>query len=126
MWTLALTLPQVPGFICIAISTGWVRLVYCDTDTVIYIQHKGEPNLIESRNKLGDKTSELRSLDYVYEFVSGAYMVIDTVTVLAATVCKVRGITLYYSAKQFVKFEVTRLWFLGRVNLQSLYIRKED
>jgi len=45
--------------------------------------------------------SELRSKEYVFEFVSGgpknyAYTVIDTLTVRAATVCKVRGITLNY------------------------------
>jgi len=71
------------------------RAIYCDTDSVIYIQAKDEPNLIETGDKLGDMTSELRSTEYVSEFVSGgtknyAYTVIDTVTGRAATVCKVR------------------------------------
>jgi len=48
------------------------RAIYCDTDSVIYIQPKDEPNLIETGDKLGDMTSELRSTDYVSEFVRGA------------------------------------------------------
>jgi len=57
---------------------------------------------------MGDMTSELRTTEYVSEFVSGgpkyyAYKVIDTATRQAATVCKVHGITLNYSAKQLVK-----------------------
>ena len=42
-----------------------------------------------------------------------AYTVIDTVTVRAATVCKVRGITLNYKAKQLVNFEVIMAMILG-------------
>jgi len=58
-------------------------------------------------------TSELRTTDYISEFVSGgaknhAYKVIDNVTVRATTVCKVRGITPNYSAKQLVNFDVIR------------------
>jgi len=75
------------------------RAIYCDTDSVVYIQPKDEPNLIETGGKLSDMTSELRPTEYVSEFVSGgpkiyAYKVIDTVTGLAATVCKVHGITV--------------------------------
>jgi len=56
-------------------------------------------------------TSELRSTDYVSEFVSDgpknyAYKVIDTVTDRTTTVCKFRGTNLNYSAKQFVNFDV--------------------
>jgi len=60
----------------------------------------------------------LRSTEYVSEFVSGgpknyAYTVIDTVTGRATTVCKVRGITLNYNAKQLVNFDVTKAMILG-------------
>ena len=62
--------------------------------------------------------SELRSKEYVFEFVSGgpknyAYTVIDTLTVRAATVCKVRGITLYINAKHLVNFDVIKAMHLG-------------
>jgi len=94
------------------------RAIYCDTNSVIYIKPKDEPNLIETGDKLGDMTSELRSTEYVSEFVSGgpknyAYTVIDTVTGRATTVCKVRGITLNYNAKQLVNFDVTKAMILG-------------
>jgi len=62
--------------------------------------------------------SELRTTEYVSEFVSVgpknyAYKVIDTVTGRAATVCKVRGITLNYSAKQLVNFDFIMDMILG-------------
>jgi len=47
-----------------------------------------------------------------------AYRIIDTVTGRAATVCKVRDITLNYSAKQLVNFDVNRNVILGTGNLQ--------
>ena len=61
------------------------RAIYCDTDSVIYIQSKDEPNLVETGDKLGDMTSELRATEYISEFVSGgpknyAYRVINTGT----------------------------------------------
>ena len=99
------------------------RAIYCDTDSVIYIQPKDEPNLIETWDKLGDMTSEMRSTKYVSEFVSGgsknyAYTVIDTVTGRTATVCKVRGITLNYNAKQLASFDVIKAMILGTGKLQ--------
>jgi len=62
---------------------------------------------------LGDMTSELRTTEYVSEFASCgpknyAYKVIDTETVRATTVCNVRAITLNYSAKLLVNFDVIR------------------
>ena len=59
---------------------------------------------------LGDMTSELKPCEYISEFVRGgpmiyAYKTRNTETGAEATVCKVRGITLNYSASQMVKFE---------------------
>jgi len=94
------------------------RAIYCGTDSFIYIQPRDEPGLIETGDKLGDMTSELRTMDYISEIVSGgpknyAYRVIDTGKGGAATVCKVRGITLNYSAKQLVNFNVIRDMIIG-------------
>jgi len=63
-------------------------------------------------------TSELRTTEYITEFVSGkpmnyAYMVIDSGTRGATTVCKVRSITLNYSAKQLVNFDVIWEMIIG-------------
>ena len=64
---------------------------------MIYIQPKDEPSLIETGDKLGDMTSELRPSESIIEFVSGgpknyAYKVV-TEEKKEKTVCKVRGIT---------------------------------
>ena len=45
--------------------------IYCVTDSVIYIQPRDEPALIETSDKLGDMTSELRPSEFIFEFVSG-------------------------------------------------------
>jgi len=108
----------LPGFICIDISTGWARERFTAIQIVIYIQPNDEANLIETGDKLGHMISELMSTDYVSEIVSGgpknyAYTVIDTVRGRAATVCKVRGITLNYNPKQLVKFHVLKAIILG-------------
>ena len=99
------------------------RAIYCGTDSVFYIQPNVEPNIIETGEKLGDMTSELQPTEYVSVFVSGgpknyAYMVNDTVTGRAATVCKVWGITLNYNAKHLVNFDVIKAMILGRGHLQ--------
>jgi len=94
------------------------RAIYCDVDSVIYIQPKDKPSLVETGDKLGDMTSELRATEYISEFVSGgpknyAYRVMDTGTGGTTTVCKVHGITLNYSAKQLVIFIVIRDMIIG-------------
>jgi len=47
------------------------RAIYCDTDSVIYVQPKDEPSLVETGDKLGDMTSELRPSESIIEFVNG-------------------------------------------------------
>jgi len=96
------------------------RAIYCDTYSVIYIQPRDEPGLRDTGDKLGDMTSELRTTEYISEFLSGGpknyvYRIIDTGTGGATTVCKVRGITLNYSAKQLVNFNVIRDMIIGSV-----------
>jgi len=75
-------------------------------------------------------TSELRTTEYVSEFVSGgpkiyAYKVNDTVTGRATTVCKVRGITLNYSAKKMVNFDVIRDMVLGTTAEPTVTVHAE-
>jgi len=90
------------------------RAIYCDTDSVIYIQPKDEPSLIKTGDKLGDMTSELRPSESISEFVSGgpknyAYKIVtEGKKEEEKTVCKVRGITLNYNASKLVNFESIR------------------
>jgi hypothetical protein len=46
------------------------RAIYCDTDSVIYIQKCGQPPAVTCGDKLGDMTDELGPDEYI-EFVSG-------------------------------------------------------
>jgi len=65
-------------------------------------------------------TSELKPGEFICELVSGgqknyAYKSVDSVTGEEKTVCKVRGITLNYSASQLVNFESIRRMILRGV-----------
>jgi hypothetical protein len=73
--------------------------LYCDTDSVIYIQPDDQPALTETGDYLGAMTSELKRGFYIDEFVSGgsknyAYRNINPTKGAHDTVCKVRCITL--------------------------------
>jgi len=46
--------------------------IYCDTDSVTYIQKCGQPPAVTCGYKLGDMTNELGPDEYIEEFVSGA------------------------------------------------------
>jgi len=90
------------------------KALYCDTDSLLYVQSEEGPSLIQCGDKLGDMTNELGKGEYIDEFVSGgpknyAYKVCNRdITQAAKTVCKVRGITLNYTAMRIVNFDVIR------------------
>jgi hypothetical protein len=46
------------------------EIIYCDTDSAIYIQKCGQPPAVMCGDKLGDMTNELGPNEYVQEFVS--------------------------------------------------------
>jgi len=46
------------------------RVLYFDTDSVIYLEQEGQPNPVLG-DYLGEFTSELDPDDYIEEFVSG-------------------------------------------------------
>jgi len=87
--------------------------MHCDTDTLIYIQPKGDGlPLIKTGHKLGDMTFELRSSGSISEYVCGGpndvrVKAVDG-DVREKTVCKVRGITLNYNVSKMVNFDVIR------------------
>jgi len=85
--------------------------MYCDTDSVIHIQPRGEHPLTETGDKLGDMTSVLRSSEMISEFACGgpknyAHRVVGTVTGNSQTVCRERGKTLNYNALKLVNYDV--------------------
>jgi hypothetical protein len=84
---------------------------------VFYVQRDNEPALIPCGDKLGDMVSELKPGEHVTEFVSAgannyAYKIVNSATGETKTVCKVRGITLNYSASHLVNFDVIKKMIL--------------
>ena len=88
------------------------RVLYYDTDSVIFIDKEGAPK-VQTGNFLGDMTDELRDYgegSYIEEFCSGgsknyAYRVFEGASGNYSTICKVRGITLNLRNKRVVNFE---------------------
>ena len=87
-----------------------MTILYCDTDSVIYIQNVNEPPKFGTGYYLGDLTDELEEFDsgsYIEEFVSGgpknyAFSVTSPTTGKRTTRCKVKGITLNYDNSRVV------------------------
>jgi len=52
--------------------------VYCDTDSIIFILLRDEPELVETGDNLADMTSELNPGEYISEFVSGSQRIMCT------------------------------------------------
>jgi len=85
------------------------KAIYCDTDSVLYIQPADGPALVETGDNLGEMTSELKHNEIIPEVVCAgpknyAYRTINSTTGASKTVCKVRGIILNYMASQLVNF----------------------
>jgi len=91
--------------------------IYCDTDTVTFIQPSGESWPIATGDKLGDMHSEHKEPESIIQFASGArkYYAYRLITNEAEnTVCKFRSITLNYHASKLVNFEVMQSMILGQ------------
>jgi hypothetical protein len=106
------------------------RAIYCDTESVIYVQTNVGPQIIETGDKLWDMNSELKPSELIHEFVSGgrknyAYRVKNIVTGRSKTVCKFRGITLNYNTSQTVNFDVMKGMILGRMEEPVVTVHTE-
>ena len=107
------------------------RTLYCDTDSVIYVQKDDEPPLVQCGDALGDMTSELEG-EYISEFVSWgpknyAYKLCNSMNGEVKRVCKVRGITLNYNASQLVHLDTIKdlafiVIYIYKDKILSLYI----
>jgi hypothetical protein len=91
-------------------------VLYCDTESLIYIQKPGEDPKVKTGDYLGDLTNELEEFGsdaYITEFVSGgpknyAYSVLCPSTGKENTRCKAKGITLNYNTSKVVNFSSLR------------------
>jgi hypothetical protein len=106
------------------------RALYCDTDSVLYVQRDDEPPLITCGDNLGEMVSELKPCEYIQEYASGgaknySYRVVDKTTGCCKTVCKVRGFTLNYSAKHLINFDVIKNMILNPELVDVVTVRTE-
>ena len=91
-------------------------VLYCDTDSVIFIHKVDEPPKVKTGDYLGHLTDELEEFDsgsFIQEFVSGgpknyAFSVFCPSTGKHKTKCKVKGITLNYENSKEVNITTLR------------------
>jgi hypothetical protein len=91
-------------------------VLYCDTDSVIYIQKVDEARKLQRGDYLGDLTyvlEEFGSGSYIWEFVSEdpknyGFTVFFPATEKRTSKCKVKRITLNYHNSQVVNFTSLR------------------
>jgi len=83
------------------------RVLYYDTDSVIYLEEPGQPNPVLG-DYLGEFTSELDPDDHIVEFVSGGPKNYGYQTKKGHVECKVRGFRLHSEGKTQLNYEVMR------------------
>jgi len=99
---------------------------------VIVIQPGQEKTtLIETSDNLGQMQSELKKDEIIVEvFCAGPknyeYKTYNSATGESKTVCKVRGITLNYSASQLVNFEKIKDMILNKKDDKTVIVRTEN
>ena len=83
------------------------RVLYYDTDSVIFIQNEGQTNP-ELGRYLGDFTSELSKDEYIEEFVSGGPKNYGYTTNQGHVECKVKGFRLNSEGKTQLNYDIMR------------------
>ena len=94
------------------------RVLYYDTDSVIYIHQPGKPDP-PLGDYLGDLTDELDAGDYITTFISGGPKNYAYVTNNGKTQTKIRGITLDYAATRNLNLDVMRHLVHSHVNCHT-------
>ena len=82
------------------------RVLYMDTDSIIYKTKQGQPDLPTGRF-LGQFTNETPR-DSIKEFVSGGPKNYGYLTAKGKTECKVRGFSLNYETKELLNYYTMR------------------
>ena len=90
-----------------AIQLQGERVLFFDTDSVIYLEELGQPNP-PLGDYLGEFTSELDADDYIVEFVLGGPKNYGYKTKNGKVECKVRGFRLNSEGKTQLSYDVMR------------------
>ena len=106
------------------------RAIYSDTDSVLYVQPREGPALVETRDNLGAMTLEFKPSEFIEEFIRGGPKNYTYKTVHAATgerkiVCIIRGIRLNYSTSELVNFEVIKDVVLKGTKMRYVTVHTE-
>lgn len=105
------------------------RVLYYDTDSIIYVSKPGEWD-VPTGSCLGEMTDELEDYgpgSYIVAFTSGgpknyAYVIFSPKQHTYYTVCKVKGISLNYSALKLINFSSMSEMIRSEVPIEPLYI----
>ena len=99
------------------------RVLYYDTDSIIFLQDEGQPNPTLGEY-LGDFTSELDPDDYIVEFVSAGPKNYGYQTKLGHVECKVRGFRLNSEGKSQLNYNVMRQNVLDEIQKPQKHPRQ--
>ena len=94
------------------------RVLYYDTDSVIYIHEPGKPDP-PLGDYLGDLTDELDPGDYITTFISGGPKNYAYITNNGKSQTKIRGVTLDYAATKKINLDVMRHLVHSHVNCHT-------
>lgn len=110
--------PRICNIPVAAFTTAYARLrlyaameavgenvLYCDTDSVIYVEREGEKSELVVGNCLGDLTDELEEDDFIVEFVATGPKSYAYRTWQGKTECKVKGFTLNHESSEVLNLE---------------------
>ena len=97
-----------------SLDTLGERVLYYDTDSVIFRQLPGQPTILVV-DFLGDMTNELDGDDYIVEFVSGGAKNYGYLTKEGKVECKVRGFTLNVRGSASLNYEVMKANILAEL-----------
>lgn len=92
------------------------RVLYCDTDSIVYILDDDPRNNIESSSKLGEWKDECEG-DVITDFVSIAPKTYAYKTLSGKSVIKCKGVTLNHENSSKVTFETLKDLVTGNVSM---------
>lgn len=91
------------------------RVLYMDTDSVLFVESVGDPEALVCGAYLGDLTNELDDGDYITDFCSTGPKSYAYKTKDGKSCCKVKGFTLDIAGSAVINFDVLRDLVQGQI-----------